>query len=124
MDFFTAPSPAAPSTLTWHVLVEGSTTRRTKLKEEEHNLLPRSSRAVSWAEMSRSPVHLRKTLRSLVGVVVRAADGPGEDVGGGGRPLHSFAHILDHVPHRLVPVQYDLEVDVCPPMRESKAQVC
>ena len=26
----------------------------------------------------------------LVGVVVRAADGPGEDVGGGGRPLLSF----------------------------------
>ena len=40
MDFLTAPSPAAPSTLTWRVLVEGSTTRRTKLKEE-HNLLPR-----------------------------------------------------------------------------------
>ena len=59
----------------------------------------------------------------LVGVVVRAADGPGEDVGGGGRPLLSFAHILDHVPHRLVPVQYDLEVDVRPLMRESKAAV-
>ena len=63
MDFFTAPSPAAPSTLTWRVLLAGSTTRRTKLKEEEHNLSPRSSRAVSKAEMSRSPLHLRKTLR-------------------------------------------------------------
>ncbi len=76
--------------------------------------------------MSRSPVTekgISQDCLRLVGLVVCAADGQGEDIGSEGRPLLSFAHVHYHIPHCLVPVQYELEVDVHPPMGESKAAV-